>query len=109
MAYNVKIKQNNDFVRLIENNNNSKNIYKRRFLYNFFKFSLFVFYTIFIVSISFSIFTQKESIKYKINQNFSNVQKLKLLTYNIKSDYEGAKNCLEKNPDNQLCIYQFKN
>ena len=31
----------------------------------------------------------------------------KYLTNNDKTFYEGAKNCLEKDPDEQLCIYQF--
>ena len=32
---------------------------------------------------------------------------MKYLTNNDKTFYEGAKNCLEKDPDEQLCIYQF--
>ena len=32
---------------------------------------------------------------------------LKLMTYNNKALYEGAKKCLEKNPDEELCLYQF--
>ena len=29
------------------------------------------------------------------------------MTLNDKALYEGAKVCLEKNPDEELCIYQF--
>ena len=29
------------------------------------------------------------------------------MTNNNKTQYEGAKNCLEKNPDKELCFYQF--
>ena len=32
---------------------------------------------------------------------------LKLMTYNNKALYEGAEKCLEKNPDEELCLYQF--
>ena len=32
---------------------------------------------------------------------------LKYLTNNDKAFYEGVKNCLEKDPDEQLCLYQF--
>ena len=35
------------------------------------------------------------------------IEKLKYLTNNDKTSYEGAKKCLEKDPDEQLCIYQF--
>ena len=43
----------------------------------------------------------------KIKKKLSTIDKLKLLTYNDISEYEGAKNCLENNPDQQMCIYQF--
>ena len=32
---------------------------------------------------------------------------MKFLTNNEKDLYEGALKCLEKDPDEQLCIYQF--
>ena len=35
------------------------------------------------------------------------IEQLRALTNNITTLYEGAENCLTKNPDEELCIYQF--
>ena len=43
----------------------------------------------------------------KINNIEKKLTELKSLTNNDKTLYEGAQNCLEKDPDEQLCLYQF--
>ena len=35
------------------------------------------------------------------------IAKLKYLTNDNKTLYEGAQKCIEKDPDEQLCLYQF--
>ena len=42
-----------------------------------------------------------------IETKLEKIKKLKNLTNNDKALYKGAKKCLEKDPDEQLCIYQF--
>ena len=37
----------------------------------------------------------------------SNVELLRIMTYNNKDSYEGTEKCLVKNPDEELCLYQF--
>ena len=107
MECSSKIKQNNDLIRLIEKKKLLKNSNNNRCISIFIKFISFSLYSIFIIYVSFNIFSQKGSKKFKIKKKLSTIDKLKLLTYNDKSEYEGAKNCLENNPDQQMCIYQF--
>ena len=47
---------------------------------------------------------KKKASTYEIN---SKIEQLKILTNNDKNLYDGAKKCLERNPDEQLCFYQF--
>ena len=47
---------------------------------------------------------KKKTSIYEIN---SKIEQLKILTNNDKNLYDGAKKCLERNPDEQLCFYQF--
>jgi hypothetical protein len=92
MEYNVTVNQNNDFSRLI----------KKSIIIQI----IFIYYNIYIY-ISFYIFRVRIAKESNNEQKYSTIDKLKFLTYNEKSDYEGAKNCLENNPDKQMCIYQF--
>ena len=43
----------------------------------------------------------------KYESNKSNIEILKIITYNEKILYEGAEKCLMKNPEKELCLYQF--
>jgi hypothetical protein len=69
-----------------------------------FLFIFFILYTIFLLYI-FSLKTI--NISNKNIQNFSNIELLKLLTNNNQALYNGVENCLGKNPDDELCIYQY--
>ena len=60
-----------------------------------------------MISLSFFIIRKKHIKKNKIKKRNSNIEKLKLLTNNDKTLYEGAEKCLVNNPDEEKCIYQF--
>ena len=64
-------------------------------------FITFILYTIFIIFIAIYI------VKKKNLPNKSNIELLKIITNNIKSLYEDTEKCLMKNPDGELCLYQF--
>ena len=105
MEDNVIIKPKNDFIGQIDKSNFEKK--KNNNCISFIsKFILFILYSIFIMYLSFYIFKTKETNIFT-NKKYSSIERLKLLTYNDRSEYEGAQNCLENNPDKQLCIYQF--
>ena len=73
-------------------------------------FIIFILYIIFMISLAFFIIRKKRIKKIKIMkimQKNSKIEQLKLLTNNDKNLYQGAEKCLEKNPDEELCIYQF--
>ena len=70
-------------------------------------FIIFILYVIFMISLAFFIIRKKHIKKNKIKKRNSNVEKLKLLTNNDKTLYEGAEKCLVNNPDEEKCIYQF--
>ena len=107
MEDNVIIEPKNDFIGQINKRKFQKNSNKNNNCISFIlKFILFILYSIFIIKLSFYIF-KKKGINSSRIKKYSLIEKLKLLTYNDKSEYEGAKNCLENNPDKQLCIYQF--
>ena len=72
-----------------------------------FSFVLILYTLIVIYTTSFMIKKGNSSRATEINNIENKIKILKYLTNNDKTFYEGAKNCLEKDPDEQLCIYQF--
>ena len=87
---------------------NYKSISIKKFL-RLIYFLIFIIYTFFVAYIVSFIIGKKVSniSKNKGLKTYSNLELLKLMTLNDKSLYEGAKICLEKNPDEELCLYQF--
>ena len=78
-------------------------------IYSFIIFFSILFYSFIVCYIVYYI--TKKNISRNINDmqlyNYSKIDILKLLTNNDKSLYEGAKNCLEKNPAKEFCLYHF--
>ena len=72
-----------------------------------FSFVLILYTLIVIYITSFMIKKGNSSWSTEIKNIENKIKILKYLTNNDKTFYEGAKNCLEKDPDEQLCIYQF--
>ena len=73
-----------------------------------------IIYTIFIIFISSFFFKKKYSSNITNNQSYQSqssdinpVLLLKNLTNNDEDLYEKVKNCLEKDPDEQMCIYHL--
>ena len=83
----------------------SSNVKKK--IFKIIYFIIFLFYTIFVAYIGSFIFRKKTTNDSESKNTYSNIELLKLMTLNDKALYEGAKICLEKNPDEELCIYQF--
>jgi hypothetical protein len=87
---------------------NSPNKKKKKLSFIYFIFFIFfIFYTFFVVFIVSFIIRKKMSNNTKGIKTYSNMELLKLMTLNDKALYEGAQRCLYKNPDDELCIYQF--
>jgi hypothetical protein len=71
-------------------------------------FLIFILYTILIIYVSSLANNKKITIIYNQNpDSLSNLELLRLFTLNDKKLYEGAETCLIKNPDEEMCIYQF--
>ena len=68
-----------------------------------FYFVIIFLYTIFIIF----IVSKRNKAKKAQTSNISEIELLKMMTNNNKTLYEGAEICLEKNPDEELCFYQF--
>ena len=84
---------------------NHLNIKRKKRICYFLIFSIL--YTIFIIYITSSIVEKKYLSKLSNKKIDSKLDILKSLTYNDKKLYEGPKNCLEKNQNDILCVYQF--
>ena len=71
-------------------------------------FLIFILYTILIIYVSYLANNKKITIIHNQNSDsLSNLELLRLFTLNDKKLYEGAETCLIKNPDEEMCIYQF--
>ena len=71
---------------------------------------IIILYTIFVICLAFIIIRKRNSSReerLKTKNKEIKIELLKHLTNNNKTLYEGAQKCIEKDPDKQLCLYQF--
>ena len=101
----IKLKNYNDSLKIVENENNifnnsknNKNIDSKIIILIY--LIIFIILTTIIIILALIIFR---------NNTSSNILKLKFFSnnYNYNNLYEIAQKCLIKDPDEQLCIYQF--
>ena len=100
-------------IQHIEISDEEKNFYEQRpsmiikgklLIYSF----IFLFYTFFIISITYLILKKKNSATTeKLLKNTIKTEILKFLTNNDNELFTRVENCLEKDPDEELCLYQF--
>ena len=106
----IKDKKDNKHTRISDVNFfKSKGKKKKTIYYILFNISIIILFIIFIIYTGYyiiiKIIIKNNIIKktYKLNS----IDFLKLMTNNNKVEYEGAKNCLEKKNNTELCLYQF--
>ena len=71
---------------------------------------IIILYTIFVICLAFIIIRKRNSSReerLKTKNKEIKIELLKHLTNNNKTLYEGVERCLEKDPDEELCLYQF--
>ena len=102
-------KYNKNYIKLTEKQKKLKKKSKKgkniiKIIINIIIFILFLFLLLLIALFMIRKKNKKKTSIYEIN---SKIEQLKILTNNDKNLYDGAKKCLERNPDEQLCFYQF--
>ena len=70
-------------------------------------YKIFFFHKNRIPLLSKNIFVKNNKALYEGDELKSKIEELKMLTNNNKTKYERIEKCLMKNPDEELCIYQF--
>lgn len=85
----------------------SKSKKKTLIIYIVIFFIIFIVYTFFVAYITSFIIGKKTSNSSKGVNTYLNIELLKSMVNKDESLYKGTKICLEKNPDEELCLYQF--
>ena len=92
------------FTKKSKHNNNAFKFWDYKSKKLIYLFVFFVFYTIFLIYL---LSFRAKKIDNKKSQTFSDIELLKLLTNNNPNLYSGVEKCLGKNPDEEMCIYQY--
>jgi len=94
-------------IKIIKENENDQNIHVfsnqkiKKIIYLFF---FLTFYTMILIYFLSNKTIKNDSQKFK---KFSDIELLKLLTYNNPSIYNGIERCLRNNSDDEMCFYQY--